>query len=214
MNKREPPMKIYDISLTLSPDLPVWPGDPAIALSKAKDMAEGEMCNVTRMDISVHTGTHVDAPHHFIPDGGTVENLDLNILNGPASVIAVDDAVDEITAEHLADMPDCDRLLIKSRNSARWDAKDKTFDTAFVGLHVSASDLLVERGVKLVGVDYLSVAPYDAPEPTHRTLLGAEVIIVEGLNLTEITPGTWQFHCLPLKIAGSDGAPARAILVG
>jgi arylformamidase len=205
-------MKIHDISLTLSPELPVWPGDPAIHLQRAQSMDNGDMCNVTRMDISVHTGTHVDAPFHFINDEKTVESLDLNILNGPATVIEIPDEVAEITAEHLADLPDCERVLFKTRNSKHWAENNPAFDTHFVGLHESASVLLVTRGVKLVGIDALSVAPFDAPEPTHQILLGASIIIVEGLNFTDIEPGEWQFHCLPLKIAGSDGAPARAIL--
>ena len=205
-------MQIHDISLTLSPSLPVWPGDPAIELTQSKGIDGGEICNLTRMNISCHTGTHVDAPYHFINDGKTVEALDLHVLNGPAEVIAFPDSVDEITADHLVDVPPCERILFKTRSSKCWANEEPTFDTAFVGLHESAAALLVERGTKLVGVDYLSVAPFNAPEPTHKMLLGAEVIVVEGLNLTGIASGSWQFHCLPLKIAGADGAPARAIL--
>ena len=205
-------MKIHDISLTLSPTLPVWPGDPAIHLQRVQHMENGDMCNVTRMDMSVHTGTHVDAPFHFLRDGTTVEHLDLHTLNGSAWVMELPDAVDEISADHLAGLPDCERVLFKTRNSHRWKKNDPTFDTAFVALHESAAELLVQRGVKLVGVDALSVAPYDASEPTHKILLRSEVVIVEGLNLADIEPGEWHFHCLPLKIAGADGSPARAIL--
>ena len=204
-------MKIYDISLTLSPQLPVWPGDPAIRIEHVQKMDDGAMCNLTRLDISAHTGTHVDAPFHFVNDGKTIETLDLNVLNGPAELVVIPDTVDEIFPEHFADLPACERVLFKTRNSQRWAENNPVFDEAFVGLHETASKELVARGVRLVGIDALSVAPFNAPEPTHHVLLGAEVIIVEGLNLSGLDAGPGQFHCLPLKINGADGAPARAI---
>jgi arylformamidase len=210
-------MKIYDISLTLSPDLPVWPGDPAIELEQVASMDAGSIVNVTRMGISVHTGTHVDAPHHFLNDHRTVEALALDVLTGPCYVTQLPDDIDEISAEVLEriSLPSgLRRVLFGTRNSKLWARGEKEFKTDFVAITEDGAQWLVARGIALVGVDYLSVAPFDAGVPTHKVLLEAGVIIVEGLNLSEAPRGFYDLYCLPLKIAGSDGAPARAILVG
>ena len=208
---------IYDISLLISPDLPVWPGDPNIVLEQAAAMDDGAEANVTRLDMSAHTGTHVDAPHHFLNDGRTVENLPLEALVGPCHVVRVADDMGEITAEVLekADLPkDALRLLFRTRNSEWWRRGETRFQTEFVAVSEDGARWLVERGVKLVGVDYLSVAAYSQPVPTHRALLAAGVVVVEGLDLSRVEPGAYVLYCLPLKLAGADGAPARAILVG
>ncbi len=209
-------MKTYDISLPISPTLPVWPGDPRVALPRVSKIEDGAVANVTRMDMGAHTGTHVDAPFHFIHNGSTTESLDINILTGPALVVALED-VNIITASDLlaANLPEgVTRVLFKTRNSRHWANPVHTeFDVNYVSLAEDASRLLVEKGVKLVGVDYLSVAPYEEVIGTHVTLLSARVIIVEGLDLSAVPPGEYQFYCLPLKLVGADGAPARAILV-
>ncbi len=211
-------MKIYDISLTISPDLPTWPGDSGITLERTSKMEEGADANVTQMSLGVHSGTHVDAPFHFMGgDSDTVEALPLNVLTGPALVVNLPNAVVDITVADLraADIPEgTNRLLLKTRNSAWWAAGNNTFQEDFLALDAAAAEWLVARGVKLVGVDYLSVAPFRDGIPTHRILLGAEVIALEGLDLSDVEPGAYTLYCLPLKIAGSDGAPARAILVG
>lgn len=209
-------MKIHDISLTISPDLPSWPGDPRIQLERISKMEDGADANVTHMSMGVHTGTHVDAPYHFVGiDAPTVESLSLEVLNGPASVIYLPE-VDLITEQVLrdAELPkSATRLLFKTRNSDIWARGEYAFQEDFVALDADASEYLIHLGVKLVGVDYLSVAPFSAPVPTHQILLKANVHIVEGLDLSAIQPGEYTFYCLPLKIMGSDGAPARAILV-
>jgi arylformamidase len=211
-------MRTYDISLTLSMQLPTWPGDPPIVLERFSKMEEGAMCNVTRLSSCVHVGTHVDAPYHFMGnDALTVEDLPLNMLTGRAYVLELDDKVDRITASILekADVPSrTRRLLIKTRNSQHWTQPGLGFQSDFVAISGDGAQYLVERGVRLVGVDYLSVAPFDDPAPTHQALLGAGVVVVEGLNLSEVSQGRYTLYCLPLKIAGADGAPARAILVG
>lgn len=209
-------MTIHDISLTISPDLPTWPGDPGLELEKISSMDEGADVNVTRIGAAVHLGTHVDAPHHFLNDGRTVEGLSLEVLTGPCYVLQLPDGIDAITAEVLERSEitsDMKRILFGTSNSHLWAKGEKEFQTDFVAITEDGAEWLVERGVQLVGVDYLSVAPYSDSVPTHRMLLEAGVVIVEGLNLSTVMRGFYDLYCLPLKIAGSDGAPARAILI-
>jgi arylformamidase len=211
-------MRTYDISLTISPNLPTWPGDPRIILERFSKMEDGAACNVTQMSACVHIGTHVDAPYHFLGgDALTVERLPLNLLTGRAYVLHLPDEVNRITApvlERVEIPPRTRRLLFKTRNSSLWERQERSFQKDFVALSPDGAQYLVDRGVKLVGVDYLSVSPYDEPVATHEILLKAGVVVLEGLNLWEVSQGRYALYCLPLKIAGSDGAPARAILVG
>jgi arylformamidase len=209
-------MTIYDISLTISPNLPTWPGDPALELEQIESMDKGAHANVTRISATVHLGTHVDAPHHFLNDGRTVETLPLSILTGPCYVVQLPDGVEAISADMLDRMEltfDFKRILFGTRNSHLWAKGETKFQTDFVAITEDGAEWLVERGVQLVGVDYLSVAPYEDSAPTHSVLLKAGVVIVEGLNLSQISRGFYDLYCLPLKIANSDGAPARAILI-
>ena len=209
-------MKIYDISLPISPAMPVWPGDPAVVLEKVSSMDAGAHDNVSRLACSVHTGTHVDAPHHFLNDHRTVESLALDILVGPAQVVQIPQEAKVVNAEILekADLPaGTQRLLLKTSNSQLWERGDNTFCTDFVGISEDGADWLVRYGIQLVGIDYLSVAPYHQSIPPHRALLTAGIIILEGLDLSAINPGSYSLYCLPLKLVGSDGAPARVILV-
>lgn len=211
-------MEIYDISLTLSDKLPVWPGDPKFLLERVDKIEEGANSNGSRIEMSVHIGTHVDAPFHFLGgDSATVESLSMRILTGRAYVLHLPDDVDVIDADLLqkADIPPrTRRLLFRTRNSEYWSRQEPEFQTDFVGLTAGAAQILVDRGVKLVGIDYLSIAPYKQSRPTHEILLKAGIVIVEGLNLSAVSQGRYTLYCLPLKLAGSDGAPARAILVG
>ncbi len=209
-------MTIYDISLTISPDLPTWPGDPALELEQIESMDKGAHANVTRISAAVHLGTHVDAPHHFLNDGRTVESLPLDVLTGPCYVTQLPDGIEAITAEVLDRTEitsEMKRVLFGTRNSHWWAKGETKFQTDFVAITEDGAEWLVERGVQLVGVDYLSVAPYGDSVPTHTILLKAGVVVVEGLNLAKIMRGFYDLYCLPLKIANSDGAPARAILV-
>jgi len=209
-------MTIYDISLTLSPNLLTWPGDPVLVLEQIQSMDKGAPANVTRMNSSVHIGTHVDAPHHFLNDGRTVEKLPLDVLTGPCYVMQLPDGIEAITAEVLERTEvtsDMKRILFGTRNSHLWARGETKFQADFVAITEDGAEWLVEHGVQLVGVDYLSVAPYTDPLSTHLLLLKAGVIIVEGLNLSNVMRGFYDLYCLPLKIAGCEGAPARAILV-
>ena len=209
-------MTIYDVSLTISSDMPVWPGDPRVEVGLAASMDQGDMVNVTRLALSAHTGTHVDAPHHFLNDRRTVDNLALDILTGPCYVTQLPDDVDEISAEVLERVPvgaHTTRLLFGTRNSKWWSAEERQFQTNYVSVTQDGAEWLVAHGIKLVGVDYLSVAAYEDPHPAHITLLSAGVIILEGLNLSKVPRGFYDLYCLPLKIFGADGAPARTILI-
>lgn len=211
-------MRTYDISLTISPDLPTWPGDPKISLNRFSRMEDGAPCNVTQISACVHVGTHVDAPYHFLGgEAPTVEQLPLNLLTGRSYVLHLPDEVDLITAEVLERAsipPRTRRLLFKTRNSAYWNGAVKDFQKDFVALSPDGAQYIVERGIHLVGVDYLSVASFAEPEQTHQILLRAGVVVIEGLNLSQVSQGRYALYCLPIKIAGADGAPARAILVG
>jgi len=207
-------MRIHDLSVGISPSLPVWPGNPGIEIVRVQDMDKGDHANVSRLSLGAHTGTHVDAPVHFINGAAGVDTLALDVLVGPALLIHLPN-VSLVTAADLeaAHIPaGTQRLLIKTHNSTYWANGDTSFHTEFAGVAEDAAHWLVAHQVALVGVDYLSVAPWKQGTPTHRALLEAGVVIVEGLNLSAIEPGVHAFTCLPLKIVGSDGAPASAII--
>jgi len=203
-------MKFYDVSWPVSSGLPVWPGDSGVSLEMVRRIGEHSPANVSHLACGVHSGTHVDAPLHFIPGAGDVLSLPLDVLIGPARVIALPN-VDAITLAALAPfvVAGVTRLLFKTRNSAL--SRDR-FHTDYVALSLDAAHWLVKQGVRLVGVDYLSVETYHADYAVHRTLLGANVVVVEGLDLSQVSPGDYDLYCLPLKLAGSEGAPARVIL--
>ena len=209
--------KIYDVSIPIVPgNMPIWPGDPEPVVERFLKMEDGNDANVTRMAGCVHLGTHVDAPRHFVADGVTVESLPLDVLIGDAHVLDFTAWEGHITAEALRTVgipAGATRLLFKTRNSRWWATGDAAFHTDFVALTDDAAAYLVARGVQLVGIDYLSIAPYDAPVPTHRTLLGAGVAVIETLDLSQVPAGCYTLYCLPLKLVGSEGAPARTVLI-
>ena len=208
--------RIYDISLPLSADLPLWPGDPAPVIERFSKMEEGEGQNISRVEMCVHFGTHIDAPFHFVKDGSKVEDVPLDLLMGPAQVIELPQDCDVITADVLKDAGIADgitRVLFKTRNSQHWLNGDREFDKDFVALSVDGALYLMERGVRLVGIDYLSIASFYAPVPTHVALLKGGVVVVENLDLSAVVAGMYELICLPLNIKGAEGAPARVVLV-
>lgn len=208
-------MPIHDITLPISESLMVWLGDPAIRIEQVAHLDRGDLANLTRLEMGAHTGTHVDAPIHFVPGGIGVDQLDLEVLVGPALVVHVLEP-GHLTAAILEEMdiPDgVERVLFRTSNSDRLARGEPSFERDFVAITQDGARWLVDRGTRLVGIDYLSVGPFDDPAPTHHELLGAGVIAVEGLDLSQIAPGFYQFVCLPLPIVGSDGSPARAILI-
>lgn len=206
-------MRIVDISVGIEPGLPIWPTSPGFTVTPLMSMAAGDVANVSRWDTDVHVGTHVDAPLHFCADGASVDQMPLETFVGPAWVAEVP-APTVIEAEDLArlELPDgITRLLLKTANSARW--QQDAFDMDYVGLAPGAAEWVVERDLQLVGIDYLSIQKYEDPPDTHQILLRAGVAILEGVNLAHVKPGLYTLFCLPVKLVGTEGAPARAVLV-
>lgn len=209
-------MKIFDVSVTVTPKLPVWPGDPAVSLERIGKIEAGDNANVSRVGMGVHTGTHVDAPVHFLQGDTGVDQMPLDLLVGPALVALIPDDFKEVTADAVrqANIPEgTQRVLLKTRNSGFWKESPEEFRTDFVGIAEDGAEELVRIGVKLIGIDYLSIAPFKRSKLTHEILLGARMVVIEGLDLSAVEPGEYQLYCLPLKLGGSDGAPARTILI-
>lgn len=209
-------MQIYDVSVPLSGSTPTYPGDPGIEITPWSKMPE-DHANVSLLHFGAHSGTHVDAPAHFIEGGSKVEFLSLESLIGPAEVVEVPASITVINEEFVAALlfQGTQRILFKTRNSAFWNNPGEGFRVDYTHLNSGAAKLLVEAGIKLVGIDYLSVEQFRSEKfETHLTLLSNGVTILEGLDLRKITAGSYELICLPLKIAGGsgDGAPARAVL--
>jgi arylformamidase len=202
-----------DISVPVGSGMVHWPNDPEVEIKRLLSIEHGDVCNVSHLSMSVHTGTHMDAPLHFIAGGKSIDQIPLDATIGPARVIEISDK-QSIKADDVrrAKPKSGERILFKTRNSSRpWETRP--FDEDFVYISQEAARLLAESKVRLVGVDYLSVGGYkkDGVE-THLALLGAGIWVIEGLNLRKVKPGVYELICLPLKLAGSDGAPARALL--
>ena len=205
-------MKLIDVSVPLDLALPNYPGNTPFSLDPIKRIARGDNSNVSTLHMSAHGGTHVDAPRHFFDHGAGVDELPLDLLVGRARVVELVTRRG-ITAEDLAglDLSSDVRVLFKTSNSRRWGSA--AFHPDYVGVAESGARHLVEHGVKVVGVDYLSVEEFKVTgAPAHRILLGAGVIVIEGLNLGDVEPGEYDMYCLPLRLVGSDGAPARVVL--
>jgi arylformamidase len=213
---KEKRLKIVDISVPINPGLPVWPGDPQIEIERYRLISDGNNSNDSRITCSVHSGTHVDAPAHFIENGASIEQLPLEILMGPVRVVGLLEA--EIITPQLLEAqalaPETRRLLIKTKNSALWADPGHPFNPDFVALNSESARWIVKKGIDLVGIDYLSIQRFKDTEPlTHSILLEAGIVIVEGLDLRMVDPGNYQLCCLPIKLAGCEGAPARAVLI-
>jgi len=201
--------KLHDISVPINAVMHVYDGNPGFHLELVDSIAAGATANVSRLDLGVHTGTHVDAPVHFIDGAAGTESLDLETLIGPASVVDATTVSGDLDAEALAELAlpaDLTRVLFKTSNSRLWNRD--SFSRDFVRLTGSGARFLIESGVSLVGIDYLSIGDAEA----HQELLGAGVTALEGLDLREVDPGDYELICLPLRLEGSDGAPARVIL--
>jgi arylformamidase len=205
--------KIIDVTLPMTAGLPLWPGTPGLEVTPVAYL-ETEGYNETRFSSGTHVGTHVDAPSHFLAGGATVDGLPLEVLVGEATVVDLP-GVTSITAEVLDRLVlphGFERLLFKTDNSRFWASGPQDFRQDYVALSSDGADWLAGHGCRLVGIDYLSIQRYQDSNQTHVTLLEAGIIIVEGLNLNEATPGECELICLPLPIVGAEGAPARAIL--
>lgn len=208
-------MKIYDLTLPLSEDLPIWPGDPRISMNLTSSLARGDDANVTHLELGVHAGTHVDAPFHFDPDGVGVDQLPLKVLVGPCRLFEMTglrESIDQSDLEKL-DLDGVTRILFKTTNSKWWSRQDRAFHPGFIYLSTDGAHFLIERKIKLVGIDSLSIEKFKNPgHPTHHVLLKNHVIILEGLNLSAVPEGDYELIALPLKLKGADGAPIRVVL--
>ena len=205
-------MKLIDVSVPLDGNLPTYPGNTPFSLEPIKRIDRGQSSNVSSLHMSAHTGTHVDAPRHFYVDGAGVEALPLEMLIGRARVIEVSGrkgiGPEELSA---VDLSEDVRVLIKTPNSRLWGQSE--FHPDYLGVTEAGAKHLVDRGVKVLGVDYLSVEEFKKPgAPAHHVLLGGGTIVIEGLNLRDVDPGVYEMLCLPLRIVGADGAPARVVL--
>ena len=205
-------MKLIDVTVPLDANLPTYPGNTPYSLEALKRRARGDSSNVSTLHMSAHCGTHVDAPCHFFDGGPGAAALPLEMLVGRARVIEITSR-QGIDAEDLAgaDLSEDIRVLIKTSNSRLWGSPE--FHPDFVGVTGAGAQYLLDHGVKVVGVDYLSVEQFKNPgAPAHHVLLGAGIIVIEGLNLRDVDPGVYEMVCLPLPVVGSDGAPARVVL--
>lgn len=208
--------RIIDISLPYSAALPAWPGEPKPAIEFLEQISEGGVANVTKLSACVHFGTHMDAPMHFVEGAGGIDGIDLGKLVGPVWVADMR-GISKITAEDLenSDIPEgTKRILFRTDNSELWNNPAHEFFEDFVAITPDGATWLVDHSVVFVGIDYLSIETYHTTDfKTHKTILGAGIAVVEGLDLRHVDAGEYQLVCLPVKLAGRDGAPARAILI-
>jgi arylformamidase len=205
-------MKYYDISVPLSNEMPVWPTNEPVVISLAKSVEEGASSTVTNLQINSHTGTHIDAPSHMFPDKKSINDISLESLMGEVQVIYIDNN-EKVDSEELQKKlkSSVKKIIFKTRNSARW-AEGKFFSD-YVYLTEDGAWFLVEQGIKVVGIDYLSLDKFDDKSHVpHKVLLSQDVVIIEGLDLSKVEPGIYELICLPLKLEGADGAPARVVL--
>lgn len=208
-------MPIHDLSVAVRARTPVYPGDPPVAIDTPVALANGDAANVSFLRLGAHTGTHVDAPAHFLPAGRRVIDLPLDALIGEARVIEIPESVRAIGPEHVTDaiVAGAERVLFKTRNSSFW--AEERFREDFTFITPEAARALVAARVRLVGIDYLSVEAFgSANHDTHIVLLADDVVVLEGIDLSGVAPGVYELLCLPLKLDGGagDGAPARAVL--
>lgn len=209
--------RLIDISVAIYPGMCQWVGEEIVA-TDVLSQTPGDVANVTRIVMTSHTGTHVDPPRHFVHGGPTVDQVPLDRWIGPCWVADMAHVRDEVTADDLvnAEIPaDTFRLLLKTSNSSLWASDPDTFNDRFVGLSLDGAEWAVANGIKLIGIDYLSIGPFHTTgTETHLELLGNDVIIVEGLDLREVEAGEYELLCMPLKLRNGDGAPARVALRG
>jgi len=207
-------MKLYDISLPVSSTLPVWPGDPQVALIAAASLSNGDPCNLTEIRMGAHTGTHIDAPYHFLSDGAKIDVIALSTLIGPCLVVEVDAQKmirkDDLIKRNLAGHS---RIIFKTRNSQLWVQSSSKFTADYVAIDAEAASYLAGMKIVLVGIDYLSVDAYQsAGALVHRIFLQNNIVILEGLNLSDVAAGVYELICAPLRLVGCEAAPARALL--
>jgi len=208
-------MKIIDITLPLSNQTLVWEGDKEITIEQVAFINKGSDFNVSRVEFGVHAGTHIDAPYHLDDQGYSVEKIPFDKLVGKIQVLQIDDSIDLITKEVLLGsgfQEGTERLLLKTKNTQNWINDPHRFVHDYAAIDSDAAAFLVEEGIKLIGIDYFSISPYDDLKASHQILLNAGIVILENAYLVNVEAGEYNLFCLPLNLVGTDGAPVRAIL--
>jgi arylformamidase len=209
-------VRIFDVTVAISEATPIYKGDPGVEITYFRSISSGATANVSQVAFGVHTGTHVDAPNHFIDGGKRIHELDPQKLIGQCRVIEIPADVTAIEPEHVGDVNSLKRFVFKTRNSSFWAEPERGFRTDFTYITPATAKMLVDNGVVLVGIDYLSIEKSGSPgHPVHVTLLENETIILEGLDLREVSAGDYDLICMPLKYigGGGDGSPARTFLL-
>lgn len=205
--------KIHDITYPISEQLTVWPNDTAVSITHTREVGHGSRATVSRLVLSSHAGTHMDAPSHFLEDGGHIDGLDLSALIGPCEVVETNANTVSYEVLEKLDIPKgTTRLLIKTKNGARF-SRSEPFFSDYVGVNISGAKWLLEHKIKLVGIDYMSIADYADIKEVHHALLSVEMILLETLDLRQVTPGPYRLIALPLRLEKTDGSPVRAVLL-
>ena len=212
-------MKIFDISIPITPSMPVWPGDPPVEIQQVADISSGGSAIVSRITMGVHCGTHIDAPKHFIDTGQTIDQISLEKLIGEVLVMNIDSTENMISDRVLRQHPQLSlletatKVIFRTRNSSYWKDYPYTFQEDYVGINTAGALYLSQLHLDLIGIDYLSIAPYHETFQPHQILLACEIVLLEGLNLSGVPGGVYDLYCLPLNIPGCEGSPARVVLV-
>ena len=209
-------MNIIDISIPLSEKTPVWEGDKGISVPRVAKIEEGSDFNVSRIELGVHAGTHIDVPYHVFKNGSTVDQIPLSNLIGRVQVVEIPGGISVINKNCLMNLDfqdEIDRILFKTSNSIYWETDPFSFNKEYVAINSEGAEYLANMDLRLVGVDYFSVSSYDDLKQPHLILLECGIILLENIDLRQVVPGIYQLICLPLKIIDTDGAPVRAVLI-
>ncbi|MCI4322630.1 MAG: cyclase family protein [Thermoplasmata archaeon] len=207
---------MFDISIPIRDGMPVVPGDPKVSIRRVRSLDRGDAYNLSSVSLGSHTGTHVDPPNHFVAGGETIDQIDLNRLNGPCWVVSVAPGSALITPQDIDRAPaGAERVLFHTSNSDRWAQAPDEYFSNYVALSLEAADRLLQLGIRLVGIDALSIeSDPTGTYPVHQRLLGGGALLLEGLQLHGVPSAGFELRCLPLRIAGGDGGPCRAVLLG
>jgi len=208
-------MKVIDISIPISPNIPIWPKTPKPKFSMISSIKDGDSANDTKIEMSVHTGTHIEVSSHFLTKGKLINQIDPNVFIGQVLVVYLPE-VKKITSQNIEELKipkKISRLLFKTSNSSLWKKNVKLFKKNYVGLTVDAAETLTKKGLKLVGIDYLSIANFYETVTVHQVLMKKEVVILEGLDLSKVKPGVYQLMAMPVLMIGTEASPVRAVLV-
>jgi arylformamidase len=207
--------RIMDVSIEIKENMVLWEGDAGVKARQVMALAKGDPYNLTRLYMSVHQGTHIDAPLHFLEKANSTDQYSLSAMVGPVQVVQINksiDVIDRKALERCGIHSETKRILFKTHNSEWWRKRDNTFHKDYCGVNSDGANYLADLGMKLVGMDYLSISPMSDLEEPHRILMRKNIVILETINLADVEPGVYNLYCLPLKLVGTEGSPARVIL--